>query len=80
MTSITSTSKLDNQQRELCAISVMRMMLEDYSKDAGISFTEAFFLFVTSVTYKELFDYKSGLWKEGPDYLRSIFIEEKERK
>ena len=35
-------SKLDDQQKELCAILVMRTMLEDYSKDTGVSYEEAF--------------------------------------
>ena len=34
-------SKLNDQQKELCAIMVMRTMLEDYSKDTGISYDEA---------------------------------------
>ena len=34
--------KLDDQQKELCAILVMRTMLEDYSKDTGVSYDEAF--------------------------------------
>lgn len=33
----------------------------------------SFFEFVTSPAYKELFDYSTGLWREGPDYLRNIF-------
>ncbi len=64
---------VNDQQREACAVSVMRTMLEDYSNDTGGSFADAFFRFVISPTYKELFDYSTGLWKEGPDYLRGAF-------
>lgn len=35
-------SELDDQQKELCAILVMRTMLEDYSKDTGISYEKVF--------------------------------------
>ena len=38
-----------------------------------ISFNDVFFRFVTSPAYKMLFDYSTGLWMEGPDYLRNIF-------
>ncbi len=71
---ISSTcEKVNNQQREACAVSIMRAMLEDYSDDTGESFTDAFFRFAISPTYRELFDYSTGLWKEGPDYLRNVF-------
>lgn len=45
-------SELDDQQKELCAILVMRTMLEDYSKDTGISYEEAFYRFLTLHTTK----------------------------
>jgi hypothetical protein len=53
----------------------MRSMLEDYSVDNGLSFDDAFFHFASSTAYKMLFDYSTGLWMEGPDYLRCIFEE-----
>lgn len=65
--------ELTNQQREACAVSVMRTMLEDYSNSTGMPFTSAFFLFASSPAYKSLFDYRTGLWMEGPDYLRNVF-------
>jgi hypothetical protein len=72
---ISTTNEIDNQQKELCAIVVMRSMLEDYSVEKGISFDDAFFQFASSNVYKMLFDYSTGLWMEGPDYLRCIFEE-----
>lgn len=71
MTSI--TNNLDSQQKELCAVAVMRSMLEDYSIEKGIAFEDAFFKFASSSAYQMLFDYSTGLWMEGPDYLRDIF-------
>lgn len=70
-----ATYDLDNQQREACAISVMRTMLEDYSMENNISFKDAFYQFAASPVYKTLFDFSTGLWREGPDYLREIFEE-----
>lgn len=68
-----TTDQMDNQQRELCAISAMRSMLEDYSTEMGISFGTAFYQFAASPAYRALFDYSTGLWREGPDYLRGFF-------
>ncbi len=70
---ISTTANLDNEQKELCAIAVMRSMLEDYSIEQNISFDEAFFKFIPSRAYTMLFDYSTGLWREGPDYLRDTF-------
>lgn len=72
-----NTFEIKNQQREACAVSVMRAMLEDYSVEKHIPFNQAFFEFSTSPAYKMLFDYSTGLWMEGPDYLRDIFEDTK---
>lgn len=66
-------TEIDNQQKELCAIAAMRSMLEDYSAENGLAFDDAFFQFASSPAYKMLFDYSTGLWREGPDYLRDTF-------
>lgn len=71
MTSI--TDDIDNQQKELCAVAVMRSMLEDYCMEQKVSFDDAFFKFVSSGAYSMLFDYSTGLWMEGQDYLRETF-------
>lgn len=70
---ISTTANLDHEQKELCAITVMRSMLEDYCIEQNISFDEAFFQFIPSRAYKMLFDFSTGLWMEGPDYLRDTF-------
>ncbi len=66
-------SELNDQLREVCAVTVMRTMLEDYSRDTGIPFDKIFFQFAVSPAYDMLFDYSTGLWREGPDYLRATF-------
>ena len=65
--------ELSEQQREACAVIVMRTMLLDYSNETGIPFKKLFFEFSVSPAYKILFNYSTGLWREGPDYLRNIF-------
>ena len=39
----------------------------------GVPFSNLFFQFASSPAYKMLFDYSTGLWMEGPDYLRDTF-------
>ncbi len=61
------------ETKEACAIETMRYMLQNYSLDKAIPFEEALLLFTTSSTYQVLFDFDTQVWKEGPDYLRSLF-------
>ena len=62
-----------DQQKETCAILVMRSMLEIYSEKHNISFSEALERFANSPIYDGLFDFDTGLWAEGPDYLLSFY-------
>ena len=68
-----ASNTVTNSQREYTALTTMRLMLDDYAKDEGITFDEAMHRFTTSSAYIALFDYETGLWKEGPDYLRSFW-------
>lgn len=67
--------QLDDSQKELCAVLVMRMVLEDYCTLTGIPTEEAFYSFTRSGIYELLFDFSSGLWREGPNYVRELFEE-----
>ena len=60
-------------QKEYCAVSTMRRLLEKYSREKGIEFKDALVQFANSVVYSALFDYDTGLWMEGPDYLRDTW-------
>lgn len=73
------TDSITDEQREVCAVSVMRAMLTDYCDEKGIPFEQAFFEFSNSLAYKMLFDYSTGLWKEGSDYLRGTFEDTKKQ-
>ena len=67
-----------DEQREACAVVVMRTMLEDWRDDTGAPFDDALDAFASLRTYELLFDFSSRLWAEGPDNLR--FVWEQERK
>ena len=70
---LTSNPVIPDKTKEACAIETMRFMLQKYSEDNNIPFKDAFFTFSTSTTYHVLFDFETEVWKEGPDYLRSLF-------
>ncbi len=61
------------QQKETCAIMVMRTMLEEYADKYDVSFAEAMDRFANSPMYEALFDYDNRLWTEGPDYLLHFY-------
>ena len=63
------------EQKEFCALTTMRTMLERYSLKKHISFEDALLAFSKSCAYDALFDFETGIWKEGPDYLETIFEE-----
>lgn len=65
----------NEKQMESCAISTMRRMIEKYSNKTGITFEDAFFQFTQSYVYTALFDYETGIWLEGPDYLMDLYEE-----
>ena len=73
MKSDNSNKIVTDQQKETCAILVMRSMLESYSKKHNIPFSEALEKFANSPVYDGLFDFETGLWAEGPDYLLSFY-------
>lgn len=66
-------TSVSTETKEACAIETMRYMLQNYSQDKGMPFEDALLLFTTSSTYQVLFDFDTQVWKEGPDYLRSLF-------
>ena len=69
--------EINETLKEATAITVMRYMLTQYARDHQVSFEEALLQFSRSKTYNGLFDYETAIWKEGPDYLRGLYDEER---
>lgn len=65
-----------DEQREACAVEVMRAMLEDFCDDTNTPFDVALDAFASSRTYNLLFDFDSRMWAEGPGYLRYFWLRE----
>ena len=66
------------KQMESCAVSTTRRMVEKYAEKSGVPFEDAFFRFTRSCIYDALFDYETGIWMEGPDYLMGLYEEAQE--
>lgn len=69
----TNAATVSNETKEACAIETMHYMLRTYAKDNALIFEDALFTFSTATTYQVLFDFDTAVWKEGPDYIRSLF-------
>lgn len=68
--------EVTDEQREACAVEIMRVMLEDFCDDTNTPFDIALDAFASSRTYNLLFDFASRMWAEGPDYLRYFWQRE----
>ena len=72
-------SEMGIRQMESAALATLQRALEKYSEAQGVSYEEALSTFSHSKTYKELFDFDSLLWTQGPDYLLSLYEAEQMR-
>ena len=76
---MSTDSAITDEQKEVCATLVMRTMLTDYCTDTGAVFADELLKFAQSNTYDALYDFSTGLWREGPDYLADIYKNEQQR-
>lgn len=49
------------------------MVIEDMAKEKHMSIDSVRKKLLSSKTYKCLYSFENGLWKEGPDYIRSFY-------
>lgn len=68
--------EISEKQKNAAAIMLMQRVLEKYSEKNSISLDEALTWFSSTPVYDALFDYETGLWKEGPDYILDIIEKE----
>ncbi|MCD8154306.1 MAG: hypothetical protein LUF78_06440 [Clostridiales bacterium] len=67
---------VSDRQKEHCAVNTMRRMLEKYANKKHVDFEDVFLEFASSRTYAAIFDFETGIWKEGPDYFMDLYEEE----
>ena len=69
----TSNYNFTDGQKEGCAVCLMRDTVEALALRDGISYENALLQFTLSKVYGALFDYDTGIWREGPDYLLNLY-------
>lgn len=67
------TQKVSDELKEWCASVTMRDMLFNLAKQENITYEEALLKFTASPIYSALYDFETGIWKEGPDYLLDLY-------
>ena len=73
-------SDINDRTKEASALASMQRMLEKYAAKYNVPFEEAMEKYASSESYTALFDFSTGLWREGPDYLLTWFEQELEHK
>ena len=68
-----SSYNFNDSQKELCAVDMMREAVGTLSEREGISYEEALLRFTHSRVYDALFDFDTGIWREGSDYLLNLY-------
>ena len=56
-----------------CADMTLTNAIEDMAKEEHITIDEARSRLLESKTYECLYDFDTGMWMEGPDYLRDTY-------
>ena len=60
------------EKMKACADMTLANAIEDMSRYDKISLAEARNIIIESKAYDCLYNFETGLWMEGPDYLRDI--------
>ena len=70
----------DNLEKmKACADMILSDAIEDMAEEEQISFIQARNKIISCGAYDCLYDFKSELWMEGPDYFR-CFVKEMDNK
>lgn len=69
----TSNYDLTDAEKENCAVNTMRDAVRKLSLREGIPYEEALLRFTSSRVYDALFDYGTGIWREGTDYIVNLY-------
>ncbi len=60
-------------RKHYMAVCLMRDSIFQLAKRENISYEDALFLFTSSKIYDALFDYGTGIYREGTDYILNLF-------
>ena len=73
---VPSSTAVSEYDKTICAALVMDSMVKDIAETEGRKYGDVLKEFVQSQTYDCLFDFETGVWREGPAYLESLFRQE----
>ena len=70
------STEVSEHDKTICAALVMDSMVKDIAETEGRKYGDVLKDFVQSQTYNCLFDFETGVWREGPAYLERLFRQE----
>ena len=73
---VPASAEVSEHDKTICAVLVMDSMVKDIAKAEGRKYGEVLKDFVQSCAYNCLFDFETGVWREGPAYLESLYRQE----
>lgn len=76
---VPASTKVSEHDKTICAALVMDSMVKDIAETERRKYGDVLKDFVQSQTYNCLFDFETGVWREGPAYLECLFRQEADR-
>ena len=73
---VPASTEVSEHDKTICAALVMDSMVKDIAETEGRKYGDVLRDFVQSRTYNCLFDFETGVWREGPAYLECLFRQE----
>ena len=61
--------KVTTEEKDFVATEMLRLVVENIKKKEKKSFVSAFSKVIKSPAYDLLYNFDTGVWREGPDYI-----------
>lgn len=66
------SNKVTKEQKNFVATEMLRLVVSNIRKKEKVSFEKAFSKVVKSTAYDVLYNFDTGVWKEGPCYIATF--------
>lgn len=64
---------MNAEQKKFCTDLVLTDVIMDMAEEEKITWQEVRSKIINSFAYMALYDFETGLWKNGPDYFRDYY-------
>lgn len=64
---------MNAEQKKFCADLILTDVIMDMAEEKKITWQETRSKIINSSAYMALYDFETGLWKNGPDYFRDYY-------